>query len=130
MTGGASRAAPEFAATTTSSTFYATTENRTFTATMNLNKKQLKDADVSGKRVLMRVDFNVPQDKEGNITNNQRIVGAMPSITLAESESCSISVGSLPAACRRGSSDWPRLAGDGWPAVTNAGCLCQISLHC
>ena len=50
---------------------------------MNLNKKQLKDADVSGKRVLMRVDFNVPQDKEGNITNNQRIVGAMPSIKMA-----------------------------------------------
>jgi len=50
---------------------------------MNLNKKQLKDADVSGKRVLMRVDFNVPQDKDGNITNNQRIVGAMPSIKMA-----------------------------------------------
>ena len=50
---------------------------------MNLNKKQLKDADVSGKRVLMRVDFNVPQDKDGSITNNQRIVGAMPSIKMA-----------------------------------------------
>ena len=80
MTGGASRAAPEFAATTTSSTFYATTENRTFTATMNLNKKQLKDADVSGKRVLMRVDFNVPQDKKDPsiITNTARCVPRLP----------------------------------------------------
>jgi len=50
---------------------------------MSLNKKSINDIDVTGKRVLMRVDFNVPQDKEGNITNTQRIVGAMPSIQLA-----------------------------------------------
>lgn len=50
---------------------------------MSLNKKSIADLDVKGKRVLMRVDFNVPQDKEGNITNTQRIVGAMPSIQLA-----------------------------------------------
>ena len=39
----------------------------------NLDKKSIADVDVSGKRVLMRVDFNVPQDKAGNITNTQRI---------------------------------------------------------
>eukprot|EP00965_Chrysotila_dentata_P045110 1498763-Pleurochrysis_carterae.AAC.3 len=50
---------------------------------MNLNKKSVADADLSDKRVLMRVDFNVPQDKSGAITNNQRIVGAMPTIKLA-----------------------------------------------
>jgi len=50
---------------------------------MNLNKKNLSSIDVAGKRVLMRVDFNVPQDKEGKITNNQRIVGAIPTIKLA-----------------------------------------------
>ena len=44
------------------------------------NKLSLKDIDVNGKRVLMRVDFNVPLDKEGNILNNQRIVAAIPSI--------------------------------------------------
>lgn len=33
---------------------------------MNLNKKNVADIDVSGKRVLMRVDFNVPQDKDGS----------------------------------------------------------------
>ena len=49
----------------------------------SLNKKSINDIDVAGKRVLIRVDFNVPQDKTGAITNNQRIVGAMPTIQLA-----------------------------------------------
>ena len=38
---------------------------------MNLNKLTIADVDCSGKRVLMRVDFNVPMDKSGAITNNQ-----------------------------------------------------------
>merc|ERR1739848_110071 len=46
---------------------------------MPLNKKSLKDVDVSGKRVLIRVDFNVPM-KDGQITNTQRIDGAVPTI--------------------------------------------------
>lgn len=50
---------------------------------LNLKKQSLGSLDVKGKRVLMRVDFNVPQDKAGAITNTQRIVGAMPSIKLA-----------------------------------------------
>jgi len=49
-----------------------------------LNKQSLAAVDVKEKRVLMRVDFNVPQDKKtGAITNTQRIVGAIPSIELA-----------------------------------------------
>jgi phosphoglycerate kinase len=48
-----------------------------------LSKMSVADVDVKGKRVLMRVDFNVPQDKSGAITNTQRIVGAMPSIKMA-----------------------------------------------
>ncbi|KAJ1471367.1 phosphoglycerate kinase, partial [Baffinella frigidus] len=48
-----------------------------------LDKKSIADIDVTGKRVLMRVDFNVPQDKAGAITNTQRIVGAIPTIDLA-----------------------------------------------
>lgn len=44
------------------------------------SKLSLKDIDVNGKRVLMRVDFNVPLDKAGNILNSQRIVAAIPSI--------------------------------------------------
>ena len=49
---------------------------------MKLSKKTVEDVDFKDKRVLMRVDFNVPQDENGNITNTQRIVGAMPTIQL------------------------------------------------
>src|SRR4051812_49260374 len=43
--------------------------------------KTIRDLKLSGKRVLIRVDFNVPQDKKtGAITNNQRIVAALPTI--------------------------------------------------
>ncbi len=50
---------------------------------MNLDKQTVNDIDLKDKRVLMRVDFNVPQDKEGNITNTQRIVAAIPTINTA-----------------------------------------------
>lgn len=43
------------------------------------NKLSVKDLDVSGKRVFIRVDFNVPLDGK-TITNNQRIVAALPTI--------------------------------------------------
>lgn len=45
-----------------------------------MNKKTVKDIDVKGKRVLLRCDFNVPQDEEGNITDNRRIVAALDTI--------------------------------------------------
>lgn len=45
-----------------------------------MNKKTIKDIDVRGKKVIVRCDFNVPQDKEGNITDDRRIVGALPTI--------------------------------------------------
>ncbi|KAF2862758.1 phosphoglycerate kinase [Piedraia hortae CBS 480.64] len=49
------------------------------------NKLSIEDVDLKDKRVLIRVDFNVPLDKETNskITNNQRIVGALPTIKYA-----------------------------------------------
>ncbi|MDO8541720.1 MAG: phosphoglycerate kinase [Opitutaceae bacterium] len=53
--------------------------------------KSIRDLDVAGKRVLMRVDFNVPQDKTtGAITNNQRIVAALPTIKHALDKEASV----------------------------------------
>ena len=45
-----------------------------------MNKKTVRDIDVRGKKVLVRCDFNVPQDENGNITDNRRIVSALDTI--------------------------------------------------
>ena len=48
---------------------------------MNYNKKTILDVDVAGKKILLRCDFNVPQDKETHaITSDKRIVAALPTI--------------------------------------------------
>jgi len=53
--------------------------------------KSIRDLNLAGKRVLMRVDFNVPQDKAtGAITNNQRIAAALPTIKYALGKGASV----------------------------------------
>ena len=53
--------------------------------------KTIRDLELSGKRVLIRVDFNVPQDKAtGFITNNQRVVAALPTIKYALDKGASV----------------------------------------
>ena len=47
---------------------------------MSMNKKTVEDIQVNGKRVLVRVDFNVPMDENKNITDENRILGALPTI--------------------------------------------------
>ena len=53
--------------------------------------KTIRDLSLAGQRVLIRVDFNVPQDKAtGAITNNQRIAAALPTIRYALEQGASV----------------------------------------
>lgn len=45
-----------------------------------MRKQTIRDLDIKGKRVFLRVDFNVPLDKEGNITDDSRIIASLPTI--------------------------------------------------
>ncbi|MFA9424246.1 MAG: phosphoglycerate kinase [Sedimentibacter sp.] len=45
-----------------------------------MNKKTLKDIDIKNKKVLVRCDFNVPLDKDGNIIDDVRITSSLPTI--------------------------------------------------
>ncbi|RRJ94257.1 phosphoglycerate kinase [Opitutaceae bacterium TAV4] len=56
-----------------------------------MSYKTIRDLNLAGKRVFIRVDFNVPQDKAtGAITNNQRIVAALPTIKYALEKGASV----------------------------------------
>ncbi len=54
-----------------------------------MNKKTVKDIDLKGKRVLMRVDFNVPMDK-GVVTDDKRIKAALPTINYVLEQGASV----------------------------------------
>ena len=55
-----------------------------------MNKKTVKDIDLKEKRVLVRCDFNVPMDQNRNITDNRRIVSALPTIQYLLEQNCKL----------------------------------------
>ncbi|MCI8760801.1 MAG: phosphoglycerate kinase [Clostridia bacterium] len=55
-----------------------------------MSKKTVKDIDLKGKKVLVRCDFNVPMDENQNITDNTRIMAALPTISYLLENDCAI----------------------------------------
>ena len=57
---------------------------------MDLDLIYIDDLDIKGKRVLIRVDFNVPLDDKGNITEDTRIRAVLPTINYALDEGAKV----------------------------------------
>jgi len=55
-----------------------------------MNKKTVRDIDLKGKKVLVRCDFNVPYDENRVITDNRRIVAALPTIKYLIENNCKV----------------------------------------
>ena len=55
-----------------------------------MNKKNVKDIDLKGKKVFVRCDFNVPMNEKREITDNARIVAALPTIKYLLEQNCAI----------------------------------------
>ena len=55
-----------------------------------MSKKTVKDIDLKGKKVFVRCDFNVPMDENQNITDNRRIVAALPTIKYLLEQNCKV----------------------------------------
>lgn len=57
---------------------------------MSFNKKTIRDIDLRGKRVLVRVDYNVPMDDKGSITDDYRIEKSLPTLEYLLEQNCKI----------------------------------------
>ena len=55
-----------------------------------MSKKTVRDIELSGKKVFVRCDFNVPMDENQNITDNRRIVAALPTIKYLIEQNCKV----------------------------------------
>lgn len=55
-----------------------------------MSKKTVQDIDLNGKKVFVRCDFNVPMDENQNITDNRRIVSALPTIKYLLDQNCKV----------------------------------------
>lgn len=58
-----------------------------------LDKKSIRDIDVAGKKVFVRVDYNVPMDKAGNITNDTRITATLPTLNYLLEKGAALIIG-------------------------------------
>jgi phosphoglycerate kinase len=57
---------------------------------MSFNKKTIRDFDIANKKVLIRVDYNVPVDDEGNITDDYRVQQSLPTLKYLLDQNCRI----------------------------------------
>ncbi len=57
---------------------------------LKFNRKTVKDIDVAGKRVILRVDYNVPTTKDGKIADDSRIRASLPTIQYLLSQNAKI----------------------------------------
>ena len=55
-----------------------------------MSKKTVRDIELTGKKVFVRCDFNVPMDENKNITDNRRIVAALPTIKYLIEQNCKV----------------------------------------
>ena len=67
-----------------------------------MNKQTIYDIDVAGKTVYVRVDYNVPCDKDGHITDDRRIRSTLPTIRYLLKEGAAV----VLASHIKGSENW------------------------
>ncbi len=57
---------------------------------MNFTKKTIRDVEVDHKRILLRVDYNVPIDEDGRITDDYRLQKSLPTLNYLLERGCSL----------------------------------------
>ena len=57
-----------------------------------MNKKNIRDINLKGKKVFLRVDYNVPMDENQNITNTKRIDATLPTLNYLLEQGAAIKI--------------------------------------
>ena len=58
-----------------------------------MNKKNIRDINLKGKKVFLRVDYNVPMDENQNITNTKRIDATLPTLNYLLEQGAAVIIG-------------------------------------